>query len=144
MELRRWSVFTLGGAFIALALVACGGDAEESGEPAATEAVTEAATQASDAAASPAGLDPDAKVQGMAPAEFFAANCAVCHGAKREGIDGLGLPLTPAVLTQEDALYQDTIRDGRSGTAMPAMGQNLGMSDEDIATLVTFLKTVEP
>ena len=123
-------------AVAAFALVACGGgDGEE--EPEATEVATAAAT-----GTQAEGGDSDALIKGMTPAAFFAANCSTCHGQKREG--GVGLPLTPDKLTKEDAFYADTIKNGRAGTGMTMMGTILGMSDEEIATMVTFLKTNQP
>lgn len=82
-------------------------------------------------------------VKGKPAGEFYTANCASCHGAKREGISGLGLPLTPDKLTKEDKFYQDTIKNGRTGTVMPAWGSQ-GLTDADIAAMVTFLKTNKP
>ncbi len=87
---------------------------------------------------------PDApKVQGVPVAVFFQASCSTCHGANREGVSGLGLPLLSEVLTKEDAFYFDTIKNGRVGTVMPAWGQ-LGLTDEDIHTLVEFIKNTPP
>lgn len=118
-----------------LALVACGGGDSGGGSAAATTAPAATATEAHDE-------DSDALIKGMTPAAFFAANCATCHGQKREG--GVGLPLTPDKLTQDDAFYADVIKNGRDGTGMTMMGTILGMSDEEIATLVRFLKTDQP
>ena len=125
-----------------LALAACSGDSDtDTSRPAF--AVEGFATPAAPAAASEGGESgEEGRVRGMAPQEFFAANCAACHGANREG--GVGLPLTPDKLTQDDAFYQDTIKNGRAGTAMAAMGTVLGLPDDEIATLVTFLKTDQP
>jgi mono/diheme cytochrome c family protein len=120
-----------------LALVACGGGGEDEEAPEATEVATAAA-----AATEAAGGDSAALIKGLAPEAFFAANCATCHGQKREG--GVGLPLTPDKLTKEDAFYADTIKNGRDGTGMTMMGTILGMSDEEIATMVHFLKTNQP
>lgn len=125
----------------ALALAACGDSDSDTSRPAF--AVEGFATEAATTAASEVGEGgEDGQVRGMAPKEFFVANCAACHGANREG--GVGLPLTPEKLTQNDAFYQDTIKNGRSGTAMAAVGTILGLSDDEIATLVTFLKTDQP
>ncbi len=85
----------------------------------------------------PAG---DGLVQGGPPVDFFLANCAACHGQNREGI--VGPALTPERLTEPDAFYQDTIKNGRTGTAMPPWGGML--TDADIEAMVHFLKTVEP
>lgn len=119
------------------ALVACGGGGEEEEAPEATEVATAAA-----AATEAASGDSAALIKGLAPEAFFAANCATCHGEHREG--GVGLPLTPDKLTKEDAFYADTIKNGRAGTGMTMMGTILGMSDEEIATMVHFLKTDQP
>ena len=81
-------------------------------------------------------------VKGLAVTSFYQANCAVCHGAKRQG--GVGLPLLPARLTQPDEFYVDTIANGRPGTAMPAWRQTAQLTDEDIQNLVTFIKTTIP
>jgi cytochrome c oxidase subunit IV len=85
--------------------------------------------------------EPGDTVKDMPVAEYFAANCAVCHGQNREGI--VGPALTPAVLTQPDDFYFETIKNGRPGTAMPSWGA-AGLSDDDIHALVHFVKTVEP
>lgn len=81
-------------------------------------------------------------VKGLAVAQFFQANCAVCHGQQRQG--GVGPPLLPARLTQPDDFYANTIANGRPGTAMPAWRQTAQLTDEEIRNLVTFLKTVNP
>ncbi len=80
-------------------------------------------------------------VQGEPVADFFAANCAVCHGQNREGL--VGPALTPESLTEADEFYFETIRDGRPGTAMPSWAA-AGLTDSDINALVTFITTVEP
>ncbi|MCK9487198.1 MAG: c-type cytochrome [Dehalococcoidia bacterium] len=80
-------------------------------------------------------------VKGQPVAEYFSSTCAGCHGQNREGV--VGPALTPASLAGDDALYFDTIKNGRPGTAMPAWGAT-GLSDADIDVLVTFITTVEP
>ncbi len=82
-------------------------------------------------------------VQGVPVDVFFQASCTACHGADRAGIAGLGLPLLPEVLTQPDDFYFDTIQNGRAGTVMPAWGQQ-GLSDDEIRTLVEFIKNTPP
>ncbi|MCC6236208.1 MAG: c-type cytochrome [Dehalococcoidia bacterium] len=81
-------------------------------------------------------------VKGIAVADFFRANCAVCHGQNRQG--GVGPALTPARLTQADEFYANTIANGRPGTAMPAWKTTASLSDEDVQNLVTYIKTVNP
>ncbi|MQC17505.1 MAG: hypothetical protein DWG80_00330 [Chloroflexi bacterium] len=111
------------------------GDEEDRAEGEGTPAAGEGeGTPAADPAA---GM-----VKGILVGEFYQANCAVCHGAGREG--GIGLPLLPSVLTQPDEFYHDTIKNGRASTAMPSWEQTAGLTDEDIDALVQFIKHVEP
>lgn len=133
-ESRTVSAFATPGAVEAHA--AGGDDHGDEGTPAAGGE----ATPGGDGA--PAGDPAAATVQDMPVGDFFQANCAVCHGADRAGIDGLGLPLLPDVLTESDDFYHDTIANGRAGTAMPPWSPQL--SDEDINALVQFIKHVEP
>jgi len=86
--------------------------------------------------------EPEAQAQvgGVLVGTFYQNNCAVCHGAERQG--GVGLPLLPSSLTQADDFYVDTILNGRTGTAMPAW--NATVSPEEAQAIVTFLKNVEP
>lgn len=72
--------------------------------------------------------------------EFYTLNCSSCHGQAREGINGLGLPLVPDRLTEDDAFYFDTIKNGRPPTVMPAWG-DAGLSDDEINALVAFIRT---
>jgi mono/diheme cytochrome c family protein len=81
-------------------------------------------------------------VKGLAVADFFRANCAVCHGQNRQG--GVGPALTPQRLTNTDEFYANTIANGRPGTPMPAWRQTAGLTDEEIQNLVTFVKTTNP
>lgn len=94
----------------------------------------------------PDGEDPgepqEGLINGLEPAAFYQASCVSCHGADRGGVTGLGLPLTPEALTEPDDFYFETIKNGRAGTAMPPWGGV--MDDEEISTMVEFLKTVEP
>ncbi len=83
-------------------------------------------------------------------AVLFADNCAACHGGQGEGITGL----TPPLLDSEKvgAMSEQELRalvragvaqddpDNQTGNLMPGFGPNL-VSDEDLATLVAWLKT---
>lgn len=82
-------------------------------------------------------------VKGLPVAGFFQATCAICHGAQRQGLPGLGLPLTPGILTQPDDFYFDTIKNGRPTTLMPAWGAQ-GLTDDEVRTLVQFITTEAP
>ncbi len=74
----------------------------------------------------------------MPVGDFYRANCAVCHGDRRQGI--IGPPLLPATLTADDEFYFDVIANGRPGTAMPAWSA-LGLEAGDIRALIRFLRT---
>ena len=74
----------------------------------------------------------------MPVAEFYQANCASCHGGRRQG--GVGPSLVPSGLIESDEFYAETIANGRPGTAMPSWGA-LGLTDNDIEALVGFLRT---
>ncbi|MCK9486668.1 MAG: c-type cytochrome [Dehalococcoidia bacterium] len=80
-------------------------------------------------------------VQGALVGEFYANNCASCHGGQRQG--AVGPALTPQALTEPDDFYADTIANGR-GTIMPAWSQLAGLTDEEVDHLVQFIKHVEP
>ncbi len=74
----------------------------------------------------------------MSVSEFFSANCATCHGGRRQG--GIGPPLIPSRLIQSDEFYFEAIANGQPGTAMPAWSRR-GLSSADIDTLIAFLRT---
>ncbi|MSP22667.1 MAG: c-type cytochrome [Dehalococcoidia bacterium] len=80
-------------------------------------------------------------VKGLPVADFFKANCAVCHGATRQG--GVGPALNPTRLTQPDEFYIDAITNGRPGTAMPSWKAQ-GLSEDDIRNLLQFEKYTKP
>jgi mono/diheme cytochrome c family protein len=95
-------------------------------------------------AGEPKGGEPKAKaggpqVKGVPVATFFRGNCAVCHGANRQG--GVGPALLPAGLTRPDDFYEATIRDGRPGTAMPSWRTTAQLTDAEIESLVDFIKS---
>lgn len=77
-------------------------------------------------------------VRGVSVAEFFQGTCAACHGPDRNGISGPAL--RPETLVEDDSFYADTIRNGRPGAGMPAWG-SLGLTEAEISTLVSFLRT---
>ena len=95
----------------------------------------------SDSDGDPDGLG-DAPVQGVTVAEHYANTCVACHGAERQG--GVGLPLLPDRLTEEDEFYTETIKNGRSGTAMVAYGGGPELTDDEVQSIVTWLKNTTP
>ena len=75
--------------------------------------------------------------------KLFATNCVPCHGSKREGIAGLGKPLTPTSLANlTDDQVRETITEGRPNTAMAGFGGRL--TSAEIDALVKFIKNTAP
>jgi putative heme-binding domain-containing protein len=77
----------------------------------------------------------------------FRINCALCHGLGARG-GGRGPDLTPAQRPhgKTDADLFRTISEGIPGTAMPANGTNgqgVGMTDEEIWQIITYLHSIE-
>lgn len=76
----------------------------------------------------------------------FRLNCAFCHGLGARG-GGRGPDLTRAKRHgSADAEIFHNIHDGIAGTAMPAAtngGIGVGMSDEEIWQVITYIRSVE-
>lgn len=76
----------------------------------------------------------------------FRLNCAFCHGLGARG-GGRGPDLTRAKRHgSTDAEIFHNIHDGIAGTAMPAAtngGIGVGMSDEEIWQVITYIRSVE-
>lgn len=77
----------------------------------------------------------------------FRINCALCHGLGARG-GGRGPDLTTAQRPhgKTDADLFRTISEGIPGTAMPANGTNgqgVGMTDEEIWQIITYLHRIE-
>lgn len=77
----------------------------------------------------------------------FRINCALCHGLGARG-GGRGPDLTRAQKkhAQSDADLFQIINNGIAGTAMPANGTNgqgVGMTEEEIWQIVTYIRSVE-
>src|SRR6202045_1966784 len=92
----------------------------------------------------PFANDPKAAKAG----EFqFRINCALCHGLGAHG-GGRGPDLTRAHKkhTHNDAEMFQVISNGIPGTVMPANGTNgqgVGMTDEEIWQIITYIRSVE-
>lgn len=77
----------------------------------------------------------------------FRVNCAFCHGLGARG-GGRGPDLTLAQKhhgISDDEIFRN-IHDGIAGTAMPAAtngGIGVGMSDEEIWQVITYIRSVE-
>ena len=77
----------------------------------------------------------------------FRINCALCHGLGARG-GGRGPDLTRAQKkhTHSDAEMFQVISNGIPGTVMPANGTNgqgIGMTDEEIWQIITYIRSVE-
>ncbi len=88
----------------------------------------------------------DAKIAKLGEYQFR-SNCAFCHGLGARG-GGRGPDLTRAHKHHgdSDAEMFHNIHDGIAGTAMPAAtngGIGVGMSDEEIWQVVTYLRSVQ-
>lgn len=87
----------------------------------------------------------DAKIAKLGEYQFR-LNCAFCHGLGARG-GGRGPDLTRAKRHgSSDAEVFHNIHDGIAGTAMPAAtngGIGVGMSDEEIWQVVTYIRSVE-
>jgi cytochrome c oxidase cbb3-type subunit III len=77
----------------------------------------------------------------------FRANCAFCHGlGARGGGRGPDLTRTPKKHGESDAEIFNTINNGVAGTAMPPNGatqQGVGMTEEEVWQVVTYIRSVE-
>jgi disulfide bond formation protein DsbB len=125
------------------ALAACGGgDKNEEATP------TTAPAAAQQQAAAPAAPVGDA----ANGAKIFATACVACHGPEGKGVTGLGKDLTTSEWTQQQTDEQliEFIKRGRdagdplntTGIAMPPKGGNPAMTDQEIADIVAFMRTI--
>src|SRR5499425_1916631 len=77
----------------------------------------------------------------------FRINCAFCHGlGARGGGRGPDLTHTQKRHGSSDAEMFQNISNGIPGTAMPANGTNgqgVGMTDEEIWQIITYLRSIE-
>lgn len=84
--------------------------------------------------------------------EIYATTCAACHGAEALGELGIGPKLVDNVyvMYHEDAEVIELIRDGRepwdegntTGMSMPAMGGNASLTEDDLPSLVAYLRSL--
>ena len=126
-------------------LAACGGgdDKKEEAAPAQQEQPA-AAPQA----AAPAAIVGDAANGG----KIFATACVACHGPEGKGVTGLGKDLTTSewVAQQSDEQLVEFIKRGRdagdalntTGVAMPPKGGNPAMSEQEVADIVAFVRSI--
>jgi len=74
---------------------------------------------------------------------IYAANCAACHGANRQGVQGIGPALTPASLASRSLdQVKETIASGRPNTAMTGFKGRL--TSEQIEAVAQYIKNATP
>jgi cbb3-type cytochrome c oxidase subunit III len=78
---------------------------------------------------------------------LYAANCASCHGAAGEGGEGPALANRVLLAAATDTYLVETIRAGRTGTAMAAFGDpspaRRTLSDDEIDSIVAHIRSWE-
>lgn len=74
---------------------------------------------------------------GRTVTQAYKDSCGGCHGLERQG--GIGPALVPGRLTENDAFYFNTIRNGRPGTPMP--GWKSSLTDAEIWLLLGLLRS---
>ena len=84
--------------------------------------------------------------------KLFKQTCAICHGMEGQGIDKLGKPIVgnEFVALHSDADLVEFLIEGRPathpdnerGVDMPPRGGNPGLTDDDIASIVAYARTL--
>ena len=127
---RRRAPMLAGLAALSLVLAACGG-----------------------AANPPRGPASDAPPEVAHGQELVDQSCTACHGRDYEGVSGLGTSFVDNAFIQDntDAEMMAFIKEGRpgdapdndTGIAMPPYGGNPRLTDDDLADIVAFLRTLQ-
>ncbi|MEZ4680671.1 MAG: disulfide oxidoreductase [Caldilineaceae bacterium] len=96
-------------------------------------------------------LNQEATADLTAGAARYAESCAPCHGADAQGIDGLGTDLRTSALVRDESEGDllAMIRNGltaehlenKSGIAMPPSGGRPDLSDDDILSIIRYLRS---
>ena len=80
-------------------------------------------------------------------ARLFSAYCQGCHGDKGQGLEGPALHNKVLLDSATDTYLSETIRRGRSGTAMSAFGQpstvHPALTPAEVESIVSFIRTWE-
>ncbi|MEK6221872.1 MAG: cytochrome c [Chloroflexota bacterium] len=124
---------------LALGLSACGsGNTANTAPPEVVE--TEEVVEDSD-------VDPLVRGQ-----ELYSGLCIACHGPTAEGVTGLGknLHVSEFFADSSDEELVAFVSEGRpasdpantTGVDMPPRGGNPNLTDEDLAAIVTYLRTL--
>jgi mono/diheme cytochrome c family protein len=86
----------------------------------------------------PGGGAPPAVAHGE---ELASQSCSACHGQGFRGVSGLGVSFYDNAFIQ-DGRTNDA-PDNESGIAMPPYGGNTRLTDDDLADIVAFLRTLQ-
>lgn len=135
MKALRLTVFGL--VLAAMFLAACGGGSD-SGKPTVSAEAEKYASLKGDATAG--------KTK-------FESTCSACHGPDAKGIAGLGKDLTTSEFAKAlpDAEFVYFITQGRpashpentTGVDMPPRGGNPAFTDQDLADIVAYVRTLQ-
>lgn len=101
----------------------------------------------------PPRVGPNASPEVVLGQELVDQSCTACHGKDYTGVSGLGTSFVDNAYIQEhtDAEVALLIKEGRlhdapdndSGVAMPPYGGNTRLTDNDLAAIAAFLRTLQ-
>ncbi len=121
---------------LALVFASCGGGDDSSSSDSADDAT-------------PVVAGPGDAANGK---KVFSSTCVACHGEAGVGIEGLGKPMPGSAFIAElsDEELATFIKVGRgpgdpdntTGVDMPAKGGNPALSDQDMADVVAYIRTL--
>jgi disulfide bond formation protein DsbB len=84
--------------------------------------------------------------------EFFASTCSACHGPDAKGLPNLGKDLTTSEYVRDNAddTLMTLLKEGRpsghelntTGVDMPPKGGNPSLSDDDLMTIIAYLRSI--
>ena len=84
--------------------------------------------------------------------KIFTSTCSACHGADAKGLPNLGKDLTTSayVRDNDDGTLLQLLKEGRpsghelntTGVDMPPKGGNPSLSDDDLRTVVAYLRSI--
>ena len=84
--------------------------------------------------------------------DFFASTCTACHGPDAKGLPNLGKDLTTSEYFRDnnDNTLLTLLKEGRpsghelntTGVDMPPRGGNPSLSDDDLMTIIAYLRFI--
>lgn len=85
--------------------------------------------------------------------ELFGTTCAACHGPAGEGVQGLGKDMTTSTFIAglSDADMMAFVKKGRpasdaantTGVDMPPKGGNPALTDQQLADIIAYIRTLK-